>query len=69
MFQEKHRDENLVYNHLFKGLPPIDVSIDYPGQCELFQICNLALLDEIKRIENENREMNRTANDDLVTDP
>ena len=69
MFHTKHKNEDLVYNHLFKSLPPIDVSINYPEQAELFQICNLALLDEVKRIENENREMNRTSADDLVTDP
>ena len=35
----------------------------------LLQICNLALLDEVKRVENENREINRPVGDDLVTDP
>ena len=45
-----------VYNSLFEGLPAIDANIDYGEQAELLQICNLALLDEIKRIEDDNRE-------------
>jgi hypothetical protein len=47
----------------------VSASIDYPEQCELLQICNLALLDEIKRLENETREIKRPLNIDLMTNP
>jgi len=30
MFHAKYKGEDLVYNDLFKSLPPIDVSINYP---------------------------------------
>ena len=45
-----------IYDSLFEGLPAIDANIDYGDQAELLQICNVALLDEIKRIEDDNRE-------------
>jgi hypothetical protein len=44
---------------LFKGLPAIDSSIEYPKQANLLQIGNIALLDEIKRLEVENREIKK----------
>jgi hypothetical protein len=44
---------------LFKNLPPIDSSIDYAEQSTLLQCCNLALLDEVKRLELENREIKK----------
>lgn len=40
-----------------KDLPPFDTRIDPVEQHDLLQACNLALLDEIKRLEAENREV------------
>jgi len=58
-----------VFDRLFKNLPEKDSAIDYPEQTELLQICNLALLDEVKRLENEMREIKRPLNIDLMTNP
>lgn len=48
--------QDVIFGKLFENLPPLEVQTDYPEQCQLLQICNLALLDEAKRLENENRE-------------
>ena len=58
-----------MFDKLFEGLPTMDACINYPEQTTLLQICNLALLDEIKRIENEVREIKRPLNLDLMTNP
>ena len=48
--------QDIIFTKLFDDLPPQEACVDYPEQCELLQVCNLALLDEAKRLENENRE-------------
>lgn len=58
--------EAKLYDDLFEGLPNTDANIPYESQSELLQVCNLALLDEIKRLENENREMRSIARVDEV---
>jgi len=45
-----------LYSNLFKNLPSVDPNIDYRDQAELLQITNISLLDEIKRMEDDNRD-------------
>jgi hypothetical protein len=42
---------------LLTNLPTPDAYVDYSEQADLLRVCNLALLDEVKRLESENREV------------
>ena len=59
----------MAFDKLFENLPNIDPSIKYTEQAQFLEVCNLALLDEIKAMENEIRDVKRVANYDLVTNP
>lgn len=61
--------EDLVFEKLFTKLPKQDMWINYPEQIQYLQICNLALLDEVKRMEQEIREVKRPSQMELFTNP
>lgn len=47
-----------MFEKLFEDLPEQDQRINYQKQAKLLQVCNLALLDEVKRLEDDVREKN-----------